>query len=237
MNVIRYIYAFFAYLITGVSLVAFLLFFENVYLAQTVSLPTNAITLRAILIDVGLLLIFGLQHSIMAREGFKNWLKTYLPPSIERITYILASSLILIIVVLFWQPFGTLIWDVRALAFQWILRIIGLFGGGIIAISVQQMNSRYFMGWQQLHAQNAEDGKTFATPFFYQYVRHPIYFGTLLAIWFVPVMSVSGILFCIGMTLYIIIGATYEERDLKRQFGKQYENYQKKVGMLFPFLK
>jgi protein-S-isoprenylcysteine O-methyltransferase Ste14 len=237
MKYLQYLYAAYCYLVAAVAMLAFLLFFENFYLSKTVSLPSNIVTARAIFTDIGLLLLFGLQHSLMARDWFKKWLTHYLPASLERVTYILMSSVVLALIVWWWQPFGEMVWDVRNYGLGWLLLGLGVFGGIVVVISAGLINSRYFVGFQQIQTQTAQEEQKFVTPFFYQHVRHPIYFGTLLAIWCVPVMSASGILFCVGMTAYIIIGATYEERNLRLRFGDEYRAYQANVPMLIPFTK
>jgi len=237
MKLLQYLYAGYCYLVAGVAILAFALFFENIYLEKTVSLPANIVTTQAIFINISLLLLFGFQHSLMARDWFKRWISYYLPASLERVTYILISSVALALMVWWWQPFGEMIWDVRNTILGWVLLGLGLFGGIIIMISVSLINSKYFLGWQQIKTQKGAEEMKFVTPLFYQFVRHPIYFGTLLAFWCVPVMSASGMLFSIGMSIYIIIGARYEERNLRLKFGDEYQAYQATVPMLIPFTK
>ena len=238
MNFLRKIYALYCYLISAVALVMFFLFFENLFLAKTVSFPNEGkMTFLAIAADIGLLFLFGIQHSIMARDWFKKWLSNIIPAPLERVTYILISSIALALIIWLWQPFGAVIWDVSWTITGYFLWGLGLIGGVIIILSVGAINGRYFAGWQQVTENTVHIEPKFVMPSMYQYVRHPIYLGTLLLFWSVPLLSYSGLLFNIGMTAYILIGATLEERNLKITFGDAYSSYQEFVPMLIPFTK
>ncbi|MGB0863059.1 MAG: methyltransferase family protein [Saprospiraceae bacterium] len=238
MKILHQIYAIYCYLIMVIALVAFFLFFENIYLPTTVSAPLgNPISINVFLLDFMLISLFGIQHSIMARDWFKNSLKDFLPPVLERVTFLLMSSITLAIIVRFWQPFGGIIWDVRNTFTEYLLFIIGGMGGIIVFLSAQAISSRSFIGWEQITTKNAQTEPSFVTPSFYRFVRHPIYFGLLLLFWSVPLLSFSGLFFNLLMTLYIIIGATFEERNLRLTFGEIYQTYQRFVPMLIPFTK
>lgn len=238
MKIFHRIYAIYCYFVTAISLVGFFLFFENIYLPTTVSTPLGSpVRFNAVLLDFMLIALFGIQHSIMARDWFKKWLKDWLPPALERVTFLLLSSIVLAIIVRFWQPFGGVFWDVRGSLSGYLLLIIGGMGGIIVLLSARAIGSRSFIGWEQITMPNVNVEQPFITPSFYRFVRHPIYFGTLLLIWFVPLLSFSGLFFNLLMTLYIIIGATFEERNLRITFGETYRTYQRFVPMLIPFTK
>lgn len=237
---IRIIYGVYCYLITGIVLIFFIGFYENLFLGKTVSLPlSNVVGDYAVLIDFGLLVLFGLQHSVMSRKWFKKWWTQLIPASIERATYLLLSSLALALVIWQWQPFGQVIWDLRGSSASVFLYGLSFTGLLIILISVFSIDALRFMGWRQLHTETTSESAAstvfFITPLFYKIVRHPIYFGFLITFWCTPLMTWSHLLFGIGMTIYIIIGAALEERDLVEQFGVQYLEYRQYVAMLIPF--
>jgi len=194
----------------------------------------------AFLVNAGLLSIFALQHSIMARPGFKRWWTQFVPEPIERSTYVLMASLCLILLFWFWQPMGGVIWKVQDPSLQILLKSVCLLGFGIVLISTFMINhfdlfglrqvSLYFIGkpYQQL---------SFRTPFFYKYVRHPLYLGFMIAFWSTPNMTAAHLFFAVMTTAYMIIAIQFEERDLVNHFGAQYQDYKRSAPMLIPFLK
>ncbi len=234
-KLVQTVYVLYCYLITGIVLLFFIGFYENFFLIKTVSLPlADKIPTYASFIDFGLLILFGLQHSIMSRKWFKKWLTQFIPASIERATYLLFSSLFLALLIWQWQPFGQVIWDVRGAVWSIFLYGVSFSGLLVITTSVISIDLFEFIGWRQLQ-QEKLNTKEFVTPLFYKIVRHPIYFGFLLSFWFTPLMTWSHLLFALGMTAYILIGAALEERDLVEQFGVRYLEYRQYVSMLIPF--
>jgi methanethiol S-methyltransferase len=239
MKFLKFVYAIFTYAITAIALVCFVLFFENIYLQQTTSTTTageNEVW-QMIVWNIALISLFGLQHSIMARDWFKKWIASVLPPSIERITYILWTSLVLSIIITQWQAFGHYFFDFRDSWMGYVMYAISFGGLGISTISALSINSKNFIGLEQLENEYGTVKKKLVKPLFYKYVRHPIYLGLLIAFWTVPVMSESGLLFNFYMTLYIIVGTHLEERNLVKAFGNDYVYYQQEVPMFIPFLK
>jgi len=238
MKFLKIFYAIFTYAVTAIALGMFVLFFENIFLYKTASTPVGeGFYWQIVVWNIGLISLFGVQHSVMARDWFKDWITSLLPRSIERITYILLTGFVTAILISQWQPFGHYFWDFRGSWIGFVMYAISFLGLGISAISASLINSKSFIGLEQLQSPNGMVEKEFVMPFLYNYVRHPIYFGLLLAFWTVPVMSGSGLLFSIYMTLYIIIGSHLEERNLVKTFGREYEYYQQQVPMLIPFLK
>lgn len=238
MKFLKVFYAIFTYAVTALTLSCFVLFFENIYLYKTVSAPIGeGFHWQIAIWNIGLITLFSVQHSVMARDWFKDWITAVMPKSVERITYILLTSFVLAILISQWQPFGTYFWDFRGSWIGYGMYLVSFIGLGISTMSVMLINSKSFLGIDQLQSADGTAHKEFIMPLFYNYVRHPIYFGLLLAFWTVPAMSDSGLLFSIYMTLYIIVGSHLEERNLVKTFGEDYKYYQKQVPMLIPFLK
>jgi methanethiol S-methyltransferase len=202
----------------------------------TVDRGPDASVGAAVLIDTALIALFGLQHSVMARQGFKRaWTRT-IPKQIERSVYVLAASAALIILFFGWRPIEGTLWEVGGLA-GGILTLLFALGWLVVLLSTFLINHFELFGLQQawLHTQGREAAAPrFRQPFLYRLVRHPLYSGFLLAFWATPVMSYGHLLLAAGMTVYILIAIQYEERDLVRLFGRDYEDYRGRVGMLFP---
>jgi len=197
----------------------------------------SATTGMAIVINVALIALFGIQHSVMARPRFKTWLTGFWPQSIERSLYVLATVVALALIYHFWRPITPLVWSAQADWLRMLLWVLFFAGWGILFIATCLLNHFELFGLRQAWADFR--GKTvpemkFRTPLFYKLVRHPIYTGILLAIWAIPDMSQGHLLFAVGMTIYILIGVRYEERDLIAHLGEQYVEYRKRVGAVIP---
>lgn len=209
------------------------------FLPITVDRGPQAPVAMAVVIDLALIALFGIQHSVMARSGFKAAWTRIVPAPIERSVYCLASALALTVMYLFWLPIPQVIWDVRGSGLGMVL--LALFGIGwtILFISTWLLNHFELFGlaqaWRNFTgAPDPADG--FKTPGFYRYVRHPIYTGFVLAFWATPMMTLGHLVLAAGMTAYILIGIAYEERDLMARFGNRYAEYRAKVGMIIPGL-
>jgi methanethiol S-methyltransferase len=193
---------------------------------------------HALLINLGMLVLFALQHSIMARPAFKKWWTTIIPEPIERSTYVLLSSICMILLFMYWQPMGGIVWSVESEIGYWILNAISLLGFGIVLISTFLINHfdlfglrqvwLYFTGRKYIHL-------PFKTPFFYQYVRHPLYLGWMIAFWAAPVMTLAHFIFAAICTGYMLTAIRFEERDLVQVFGEKYIRYREDAPMLIPF--
>ena len=193
----------------------------------------------ALAINLGLIILWGLPHSLMARPDFKQWWTRIVPPAAERSTYMLQSGLLAFLLIWQWRAMPTVIWQIEnavAIAVIWMLFVLGWI---IALISTFLINHFQLTGLQQVYANLR--GKelappTFYTPFLYKIVRHPLQMGVLMAFWAAPVMTVGHLLFAISMTIYIFIGLYFEERDLVRAFGDTYEAYQQTTPKLIPGL-
>jgi protein-S-isoprenylcysteine O-methyltransferase Ste14 len=187
-------------------------------------------------IDLGLIALFGVQHSVMARQGFKRAWTRVIPPQAERSVYVLAASLALIVLFAFWRPIEGTVWSVAGPA---AIVLWALFGVGwlLVLLSTFLINHFELFGLQQawFHARGREAAAAqFRQPLFYRFVRHPLYLGFFVAFWATPHMSYGHLLLAAGMSVYILIAIRHEERDLVALFGSDYEEYRTRVGMLTP---
>jgi protein-S-isoprenylcysteine O-methyltransferase Ste14 len=191
----------------------------------------------AIVIDLALILAFGMQHSVMARSGFKAWLKRHLPESAERSVYVLLASLMLMLLFWQWRPIPSVLWAASSSAGQAIGWAIFTAGFGLVLAATFLIDHFDLFGLKQVFRQfvgRDPAAARFVTPLFYRLVRHPLYLGFILAFWGGPTMSAGHLLFAAAMTGYILIAIQLEERDLVRQLGERYEQYRRDVPMLLP---
>jgi protein-S-isoprenylcysteine O-methyltransferase Ste14 len=191
----------------------------------------------AIVINLGLILLFGLQHSVMARMGFKAWLKNKLPPSAERSVYVIMASLMLMLLFWQWRPIGQVVWSANSVAGQMIAWSVFAMGFAIVLLSTFLIDHFDLFGLKQVWRQfvgRSPEPPHFTTPLFYRLIRHPLYLGFILAFWSAPVMSAGHLLFAGAMTSYVLIAIQLEEKDLVRQLGDRYVVYRQQVPMLIP---
>ena len=237
------------YLLFG--LVAYIVFFATfLYLIAFVAdLPQVPLTvdrggdmsgvMAAVPIDLALVALFGIQHSVMARPWFKaRWTKI-VPEPVERSVYVLLASVMLILLFLFWRPIPRIVWSVEAPAAVILLYALFAAGWAIVLLSTFMISHFELFGLKQVwgHARKTAVTKPeFRTPLFYWLVRHPLYCGFILAFWATPVMTVGHLLLAVSMLVYILIAIGHEERDLINLFGERYVEYRGRVGKLTPKL-
>lgn len=190
----------------------------------------------AIIVDALLIAGFGIQHSVMARQGFKRAWTQIVPPALERSIYVLAASLMLVLLFALWRPIPVTIWAVEGPA-ALVLWGLCAIGWGLVLLSTFLLNHFELFGLAQVAramANRQAADPEFRTPLLYRLVRHPLYLGFFIALWATPVMTVGHLVLALGMSVYTLIAIGYEERDLVAVFGQQYRSYQKRVGMLVP---
>jgi len=196
--------------------------------------------LEAVIIDCGLLTVFALQHSVMARRWFKQWWTQVVPWAIERSTYVLCASLALLLLFWQWRPIGIPIWTVENDVLRLAVWALFATGWGTVLVVTFLINHFDLFGLRQVWLPLMGRPYTpvsFRTPLPYRYVRHPLYFGMLLAFWMTPTMTLAHLLFAVATTVYIVIAIQFEERDLVAEHGTRYSEYRRKVPMLLPALR
>ena len=214
-------------------------FVGNLWVPKSMDSVREVPFLTALLIDLGLLGLFAVQHSVMARPAFKRWWTRIVPEAAERSTYVLLSSLALIAMFVYWQPLGGAVWSVTSPVAKAVLYGAFAFGWALVLVSTFLINHFDLFGLRQVWLELL--GKPyrplqFGTPLFYRYVRHPLYLGWFFAFWATPTMTVTHLVFAIATTAYILIAIQLEERDLV-DAHPEYEDYRRRVPMLVPFTK
>lgn len=192
----------------------------------------------ALLIDTGLLTLFAVQHSVMARKWFKDWWTRIVPKPVERSTYVLFSSVALILLFWQWQPLGGVVWSIDDPLGRLVLRVLFAFGWALVLVSTFLINHFDLFGMRQVWLYLRGKPYTtlqFGTPGPYRLVRHPLYVGWLFAFWSTPTMTFAHLLFSVATTAYILLAIQLEERDLVREHGDSYKTYRRSVPMLIPF--
>ena len=231
------VYGTFCYLIFLVTVLWAIGFVGNVFFPKTIDTGPRVSFINAVLIDVLLLGLFALQHSVMARLGFKQWWTRIIPSSIERSTYVMVASLLLLLLYWQWLPLPGIIWNVEQTAGGVFLQALSWIGWLIVLLSTFLINHFDLFGLRQvyLHWRGVEyTSMDMKTPALYKLVRHPLMLGFLIAFWATPHMTVGHLLFSGVFTGYILIGIYLEERDLLLAYGEAYRRYQQRVSLLLP---
>jgi protein-S-isoprenylcysteine O-methyltransferase Ste14 len=233
-------YGVISYLIFLVTFLYAIGFMGNLLVPKSIDSGADGPLLNALIINVILLSIFAVQHSVMARPAFKAWWTKIIPKAAERSTYTLLSSLALILLFYYWQPMGGIIWQVENSIGQIILYSLFGFGWALVLVSTFLINHFDLFGLRQVYLYFTGKEYTplkFGTPGPYKLIRHPLYLGWFFAFWATPIMTVAHLAFAIITTIYILLAIRWEERDLITALGEDYANYRKSVPMVVPFLK
>jgi len=214
-------------------------FIGNLWVPKSIDTGSAGSVAEALIVDALLLGIFAIQHSVMARPAFKRWWTRIIPHESERSTFVLVSSLLLLLIYWKWQPLPVQMWHVEGEAGRIALTGVSWLGWGIVFLSTFLINHFNLFGLQQVFAalrkRDLPDPE-FRTPLLYKLVRHPLMFGFLLVFWGTPDMTAGHLLFAVMTTGYILVALQFEERDLIRLFGMAYQEYRRRVPMLVPFL-
>lgn len=231
------IYGVLCYLLFFATFVYFIGFVAGIGVPKGVDDGTVIAWPPALAVDLGLIALFGIQHSVMARAGFKRVWTRVVPEPAERSTYVLLSNLALILLYWLWQPLPGVVWSADA---AWLRGLLwaGFFAGwGILFVSTWMIDHFGLFGlrqvwnnWRGSHPQAPD----FQTPGLYKWVRHPMMTGFFLGLWCAPDMSAGHLLFAAGMSAYIVVGTVYEERGLVQAFGQRYRAYAARVPRFFP---
>jgi len=193
---------------------------------------------QAIIIDMLLMGLFAIQHSVMARQGFKRWWTQFVSPAVERSTFVLAATLALVLLLWQWRPIPTVVWETTDPLAVMALTGLSLTGWVIVLASTFMINHFELFGLHQVvnNLVGRQMGEArFKTPMLYKLVRHPIYLGFIIAFWAAPTMTVGHLLFAVVTTAYILVAIVLEERDLVNLFGDEYRKYRSRVPMLLPW--
>jgi protein-S-isoprenylcysteine O-methyltransferase Ste14 len=236
-----------AFLFGAVSYLTFLVtilyaigFVEGLVVPKTIDTGPESPAIEALAINLALMSLFAVQHSVMARKSFKQWWAQYVLRSIERSIYVLFASLTLLLLFWQWRPLPAVVWHVEQPEIAMALTGFSMLGWVIVFTSTFLINHFELFGLHQVA--NDLVGRqmpmpTFRTPLFYKFVRHPIYLGFIIAFWAAPTMSTGHLLFAAVTTAYIFVGILLEERDLVDMFGDEYRRYRQRVSMLLPWRK
>ncbi|MCB1582515.1 MAG: isoprenylcysteine carboxylmethyltransferase family protein [Marinicella sp.] len=235
-----FIYGVISYILSMAVLVYGIGFIGNIYVENSLDAMPSIPFSQALMINIGLLSLFAVQHSGMARSGFKKWLTQFIPASAERATYNIFSSVVMIILFYFWQPMGGFVWSTDNEVIKNLALVTYMFGWGVIVLSTFLIDHFHLFGlkqvWNELKSTTMNTSK-FMMPSLYKRVRHPLYVGWLIVVWVSPVMTSAHLVFALMCTAYILVGILFEEKDLEKEFGEQYRAYKAQVPMIIPSLK
>jgi len=237
-RVIAFLYGIVAYVVFFVTFLYAIGFVENLVVAKTIDGGTAGPTAQALIVNLVLMSIFAIQHSVMARPQFKQWWTKFVPPPVERATYVLFASLALALLIWQWQPMPALVWHIADARIAAAVTGLSFVGWLIVLTSTFLINHFELFGLHQV-ANNlvgrSMPAPRFRSPLFYRFVRHPIYLGFIIAFWAAPTMTIGHLLFAVVTTAYILVGIWLEERDMLAIFGDEYRRYRRRVSMLLPW--
>jgi protein-S-isoprenylcysteine O-methyltransferase Ste14 len=239
-KIVAFIYGLAAYVVFFLTFLYAIGFVSGLVVPKTIDTGTVVSTTEAIIVNILLMSVFAVQHSVMARRQFKEWWIQVVPKSVERSTYVLFASLALILLFWQWRPMPTVVWQVTEPTTAVVITGLSFVGWLLVLTSTFLINHFELFGLHQVA--NNLTGRPmpvvrFKTPVLYKIVRHPIYLGFIIAFWVAPVMTIGHALFAAVTTAHILVGIFLEERDLIELFGDEYRKYCQRVSMLIPWLK
>jgi protein-S-isoprenylcysteine O-methyltransferase Ste14 len=237
-RLIAFVYGLASYVFFSVTFLYAIGFISGLVVPTTIDVGTVAPVTEAIIVNLLLMSIFAVQHSVMARKQFKQWWTQFVPKSVERSTYVLFSTLALALLLWQWRPIPAVVWHIDNPQIAMAVTGLSFAGWLILLTSTFLINHFELFGLHQV-ANNltgrAMPTPRFRTPLYYKFVRHPLYLGFIIAFWSAPTMTVGHLLFAAVTTAYIVVGALLEERDLVDLFGDDYRRYRQQVSMLVPW--
>ena len=239
-RLIAFLYGIVAYAVFFVAFTYAIGFVSGLMVPKTIDTGAAGSLGEALVVNLLLMSLFAVQHSVMARKQFKQWWTQYVPKSVERSTYVLLASLVLLLLYWQWRPMPAVVWQIADPGVALAVTVLGFVGWLIVFTSTFLINHFELFGLHQV-ANNltgrAMPAPRFRTPLFYGFVRHPIYLGFVIAFWAAPTMTLGHLLFAAVTTAYIVVAIRFEERDLIDLFGDEYRRYKRRVSMLVPWRK
>jgi len=237
---IAFLYGLASYVVFFVTILYAIGFVSGLVVPKTIDTGTVVPLAEALVVNLLLMSVFAIQHSVMARKPFKRWWTRFVPASVERSTYVLFASLALVLLFWQWRPIPALVWQIADPQIAMVVTGLSLAGWVIVFTSTFLINHFELFGLHQVAnnlARRSMPVPRFRTPLYYQFVRHPIYLGFIIAFWAAPTMTAGRMLFAAVTTAYIVVGILLEERDLVDLFGDEYRRYKDRVSMLVPWRK